>query len=426
LTAFEVNCDKFTPLMKTRALLFATCFFCTVAFLFISCGKEHSFEVPSSVSNDSSVAKYTLGVASDTCTGVVLAGTYMSGVAMSGSNTATIQVTVTSKGAYDITTTVVNSISFSAKGNFTNTGTQTVALTASGNPSAAGEKTFSVTGASNKCKFDITFSPAAPPAVFTLAGSPDTCTAPVISGVYAKGTALSASNTITLKVNVTTAGSYNITTNTANGISFSGSGVFVSTGNDMDVTLTGSGTPSEKGITTLTPDITSSCSFNIPVADEPPVGSGTFTCKVDGTLITFNQSASADITDPITEEPYLMLGGHKDGDPENYFHIFISNNDKTAVKAGTYDEKHFVGTSLSDLGYRIEADYIAKNADLSTTMWNTSSSIPGLSTGQPFTIKITSITSTRVKGTFSGKLSNTPDDNAFRTITEGVFDLPIQ
>lgn len=412
--------------MKTRALLFAISLISIVVFVFISCSKERSFEQPVSHNNDSSIAKYTLGVAGDSCSGVVLAGVYMNGVAMSATNTAAIQVTVTSIGTYDIKTDVVNGVSFVAKGSFTSTGAQTITLTATGSPSSEGMKKFSITGAGNNCSFSITFSPAAPPAVFTIVGTPDTCTAPVINGVYVKGTALSASNTITLKVNVTTAGSYNISTNTANGINFSGSGVFLSTGNSIDVTLTGSGTPLATGITSLTPDITSSCSFNITVADEPPVGSGTFTCKIDGTLITFNQSASADITDPVTEEPYLMLGGHKDGDPENYFHIFISNNDKTAVKAGTYDEKHFVATSLSDLGYRIEADYIAKNADLSTTMWNTSSSIPGFSTGQPFTIKITSITSTRVKGTFSGKLTNTPGDNAFRTITEGVFDLPIQ
>ena len=412
--------------MKTRALLFAISLISIVVFVFISCGKERSFEQSTSNNNDSSIAKYTLGVAGDSCSGVVLAGVFMNGVAMSATNTATIQVTVTSIGTYDIKTGVVNGVSFAAKGSFTSTGAQTITLTATGSPSSEGVKKFSIAGAGNNCSFSIIFSPAAPPAVFTMAGTPDTCTAPAINGIYAKGTALSAANTITLKVNVTTAGSYNISTNTANGINFSGSGLFLSTGNDIDVTLTGSGTPSATGIATLSPNITASCSFNIVIADEPPVGSGTFTCKIDGTLITFNQSASADITDPVTEEPYLMLGGHKDGDPENYFHIFISNNDKTAVKAGTYDEKHFVATSLSDLGYRIEADYIAKNADLSTTMWNTSSSIPGFSTGQPFTIKITSITSTRVKGTFSGKLSNTPDDNAFRTITEGVFDLPIQ
>lgn len=412
--------------MKTRTLLFAACLFYAVAFLFISCQKELSLEIPRSNNNDSTAAKYTLGVAGDTCTGIVLAGTYMSGIAMSSTNTATIQVTVNSKGTYNLNTTAVNGISFAAQGSFTTTGSQTVVLTASGTPSAAGEKKFSITGVNNNCSFDITFAPPAPPAVFTMAGTPDTCTAPTINGVYALGTALSASNTITLKVNVTTAGSYNITTNTVNGITFSGSGLFSATGTEKSVILTGSGTPSAKGIATLTPNITSSCSFNISVADAPPAGSGTFTCKIDGTLITFNQSASADITDPITEEPYLMLGGHKDGDPEDYFHIFISNNDKTAVKAATYDEKHFVGTSLSDLGYRIEADYIAKNADLSTTIWNTSSSIPGFSTGQPFTIVVTSITATRVKGTFSGKLTNTPTDNAFKTITEGVFDLPIQ
>jgi hypothetical protein len=74
-------------------------------------------------------------------------------------------------------------------------------------------------------------------------------------------------------------------------------------------------------------------------------------------------------------------------------------------------------------GYRIEVDYKIENPDGSVTWWNTSS-IP--TPGPAFTIIVTSITPTRVKGTFSGTLTDlfrTP--GVTKTITEGVFDLPI-
>lgn len=416
-----------TPfLMKTRSLLVATSLFFVAALLFISCQKEHSFEVPTLGNNDSAAATYTLGGAGSGCTGVELAGAYISGIAMSATNTAKIQVTVTTTGTYSLATTTVNGVSFSASGSFTSTGTQTVVLTATGTPTSDGEKNFSITGVNNNCSLDITFSPPVPPAVFTFKGAPDACTVPVIDGAYAVGTALSASNTVTLKVNVTTAGSYNITTNTENGISFSGSGVFSSTGNDIPVILTGSGTPLAKGATTLQPTVNSSCSFDITVADAPPAGSGTFSCKIDGKLINFTDLAKASVKEPITDDPYLMLGGYEKDNTDSYLHIYITNNDKSAVKTGTYDEKHAIPISATDWGYRIEVDYIVKNADLSTTMWNTSSNILPPNTNPPFTIKITSITATQVKGTFSGKLTNLPDNNATKTVTEGVFDLPIE
>lgn len=400
-----------------------------VAITFNACQKELSFEQPATppvVNNP--VAKYTLGSSGNNCTGVELSGTYMSGVAMGSANTIKIQVTVTEKGSYKLSTAAVNGVTFEASGTFTNTGSQTISLTASGTPESSGQKAFTISDANNKCNFDITFSPAAPPAVFTLVGAPDACTSPVINGVFAVNTALSATNTVVLKVNVTTAGSYTITTNTVNGISFSGSGVFSTTGNNISVTLTGSGTPQTKTTTTLKPNISASCSFDISVADQPPVGAGIFTCKIDGVLTTFNSNASAENTlEPVTKELTLMLEGYADNNPENYFHIFISNNDKTPVKSGTYDEKHMIPTSATNLGYRIEADYSFKNPDLSTTMWNTSSSMPIINPNPPpFTITITSITATRIKGTFSGKLTNLPDNNAFKTITEGVFDLPVK
>lgn len=413
--------------MKTFSL-FACTVLCAVAFIFTSCQKELSVEkpTPSTGGNGSTTAVYSLSGAGGTCTGVVLAGTYMSGMAMTATNTATIQVNVTTAGSYTITTAAVNGISFTGSGSFTTTGPQNIVLTASGTPTAAGAKNYSVAVGTTSCSFDITFAPAAPPAVFTLAGAPGACVSPVVNGIYTATTPLSASNTVIIKVNVTTAGSYKIVTNTANGISFSGSGVFAATGTNLPVTLSGTGTPLAAGTTTLTPNIASSCSFDIPVT-AATVATGTYSCKIDGVATSFTVMAAAGIKEALTSNPDLSLEGYKDSSFESYFKIFISQNDQSAVKAGTYDEKHGIPVSATNLGYRIEVDYSVKNADLSTTIWNTSSNLPPIIVNNPgFTVVVTSITATRAKGTFSGKLTNPPNNNAFKTITEGVFDLPIQ
>ncbi len=77
------------------------------------------------------------------------------------------------------------------------------------------------------------------------------CGSATANGVYKVGTALTASNTITLPVNVTALGSYTINTNTVDGISFSASGTFTATGN-QNVTLQGTGTPSSTAVKTMT------------------------------------------------------------------------------------------------------------------------------------------------------------------------------
>ena len=87
---------------------------------------------------------------------------------------------------------------------------------------------------------------------FTFEGAPGTCSGAVVSGTYTNGTALSVQNTVTLTVNVTTAGNYAISTNTTNGIFFSGSGLFANTG-VQSVTLTGTGTPLQAAFNTFIP-----------------------------------------------------------------------------------------------------------------------------------------------------------------------------
>ncbi len=73
-----------------------------------------------------------------------------------------------------------------------------------------------------------------------------------------------------------------------------------------------------------------------------------------------------------------MLGGYEKDNTDSYLHLYITNNDKAPVKAGTMMKTHAIPTSTTNWGYRIEADYSVKNPDLSTTMWNTSSNmLPG-------------------------------------------------
>ncbi|MBO9586340.1 MAG: GHKL domain-containing protein [Flavobacterium sp.] len=94
-------------------------------------------------------------------------------------------------------------------------------------------------GAAATCSLNITI--AAQPVSYTT-----NCAGITTSGTYAPGTAMTASNTMTIPVNVTYVGAYNISTNSVNGISFSGNGTFASTGS-QNVILTATGTPTSGG-----------------------------------------------------------------------------------------------------------------------------------------------------------------------------------
>jgi hypothetical protein len=192
------------------------------------------------------------------CTGAIPAGTYVAGTALAAANTITLNVTVTTVGTWSVTTSpAVNGITFSGTGTFATTGAQTIVLTGSGTPAAAGTNTFAVTGGTGTCNFTITVVPAGGNATFTI-----TCTGAVPAGTYVAGTPLTAANTITLNVNVTVIGSWNVTTSPAvNGITFSGTGTFTTTGANT-IVLTGSGTPTAAGTNTFTvTGGTSTCTF---------------------------------------------------------------------------------------------------------------------------------------------------------------------
>lgn len=251
-------------MMKNFTLIALSCFF----ILFInSCTKEAgSLEA-------GPFSAYTFNGAPGACATPVIAGIYSIARPMDNTNTLTITINVTVKGKYSVQTNTVNGVRFEGGGTFATTGPQTIILYGKGIPVKAGNFSYAIL-ANNSCSFTVSFLVSAPAAVFTYTGAP-ACTAPVISGSYASGVALGSANYIDLAISVTSLGTYSITTNTADGIFFSASGIFSATGPQV-IRLAGIGTPSSSGSFAFTAS-GGGCPFTINVTN----GGGTSIYTLD-------------------------------------------------------------------------------------------------------------------------------------------------
>ncbi len=225
-------------------------------------------------------AVYIFGTTGSACAGAIISGTYTAGTSVGVSNTVSVSVNVSVTGSYAITTSNVNGLTFAASGDFTTTGPQNVTLLASGTPAAAGITNYNLIGNSTSCSFSLTVVGGLNGAIFTLAGAGGTCTNFDGSGNYIVGTPLSAAHTITIHVNVTATGAYNISTPVVNGVTFSGAGTFNTTG-PQTLLLQGAGTPIAVGpaFHPVTVGV-NTCTFGIgyqPLNPPPPIGQAVYT-----------------------------------------------------------------------------------------------------------------------------------------------------
>lgn len=194
------------------------------------------------------------------CGTAVPNGTYTQGVALTTTNTVTVTVNVTAVGSYTITGTA-NNMTFSKTGTFTTTGPQTIQLNGTGNPTNGGAITVPLTGGTPTCSITVNVTPAGPtPAVFTI-----DCTSAEVEGFYTEGVQMTAANFIDVDVNVTQIGTYTIT-GTINGMTFSRTGSFTSTGVQPVRLNAGTTAPAADG------------DFNVPLTG------GTGTCSVEVTV----------------------------------------------------------------------------------------------------------------------------------------------
>ncbi|MFT3910354.1 MAG: carboxypeptidase-like regulatory domain-containing protein [Ferruginibacter sp.] len=125
------------------------------------------------------------------------------------------------------------------------------------------------------------------PSAFTFSTNWQTT---IVSGTYAGSVPLNSTNTVTLQVDVTAAGTYYITTDTSYGISFSATGTFTTLG-VQNVVLTGSGTPTAfSGVASCRPSYLgmNGYYFHVDLTAPPAVfemgGPGACTATVAGSI----------------------------------------------------------------------------------------------------------------------------------------------
>jgi hypothetical protein len=353
-------------------------------------------------------AVYTYTGAPGNCTGPVVSGTYASGTNLGATNTVDLKVNVTTAGSYTVTTNTANGVSFSGNGTLA-AGAQTIRLTGQGKPAAAGPFTFTPTN--NGCAFPITFAAPLPPATFTFAGAPGNCTTPAISGTYTAGAALTAANTIILTVNVTVAGAYSVTTNSANGVSFSGSGAFTATG-IQTITLTSTNIPVLSGSFSYTPSGTGGCNFSITYN---PAGGGGIPASTY--YLQFKSGATFIAADTAAVVALIIPnGGFIDLSVEAF--SITGDTSFTIAVATTGNPQINVSYNTNNLGVPLTAFGMQDNigpvytADFSTPAQN-------------MVVKFDLIDEPNkvVKGTFSGTAKTS---TGVVTITEGKFRAQIQ
>lgn len=209
-------------------------------------------------------------------------GNYVAGQGLSDSNYLMVQIDLIQAGTYNITTDTVNGYSFKGTGTLNGIGPFVVKLKGSGTPIVSGTDNITIFFDSSTCLASVTVvapGTSGGTAAYTVQpGTGSACGQANVSGTYTAGTATGASNMVTLGVNVTTPGTWNIQSVVVDGFSYSGSGTFTNTGT-QSIVLTASGTPSSSGVKTF--PITaggSSCNFTVTVSGgtTPPPPPGTY------------------------------------------------------------------------------------------------------------------------------------------------------
>ncbi len=355
-------------------------------------------------------AVYTLGGNGSTCTGAMLTGTFMESLPTTSNNTATLDITVASGGNYSLNTPVVNGVSFSSTGSLT-TGNTSVILTATGTPTAAGTFNYIVSGVGTSCTFSVTYEPLAAPATFVFTGAPADCSGATLSGTYTAGLATSQSNTANININVATIGSYNVSTPQVNGVSFQGTGLINTAGNQTLV-LYAVGVPAIAGTFNYTISGSgSSCTFSVNYDGAP---TNFITCNIDGVFTTFNIGATAGLDNSAGPSILSIDGSSTSATPDPSISLQVIKSLGGSVTAGTYNVNQLA------TGIAVSCDYF----DATSVDFAALTDAQNQNQNPAFTITITSITATRCIGTFEGPVKDS--QGTTKIITQGIFNVPVQ
>lgn len=154
------------------------------------------------------------------------------------------------------------------------------------------------------------------PINYLLEGAPDSCFDYMLNGNYNEGVALTVDNSVSVMVNVFIPGPYLIKTEIIDGIGFSKSGTFTSTGSQK-VFLQGKGKPVNPGIFSFKPNGGfSSCTFDVTVTKNEPPASYQLATNPDGTCSSYTT-------------------------PDSYYHGVVLNNSIIIVTVNVGDPGDF-------------------------------------------------------------------------------------
>jgi hypothetical protein len=265
----------------------------------VGCQKELSFELGNTPSKGSLQSDVTGDCLPKTVNGIYVAASPLVPV----TNTITVQVNVARTGTYVVNTDTINGYFFRATGTFTTLGANNVTLRGIGTPFTDGIDNFVVRYDTTLCDIAVTVLPVGSgPAAFTLTGAPGSCSSANVAGAYAVGVPLAASNTVTLNVNVITAGTYNVTAGPFQGMTFTGTGSLAMGAQTIVLIGTPASIPTTAGANTV--PVTAggtTCSFVVNV-----VSPAVYTINCPGVMVNGTYQAgtplgaSNTITIPIT------------------------------------------------------------------------------------------------------------------------------
>jgi hypothetical protein len=362
-----------------------------------------------SVSNApaTTAAVFTFTGSPGTCTGATqnAAGTFMASIATNPTNWVDVAVNVTVAGTYSLNTgaAAVNGVKYSGSGTLA-LGNQTVRLVADGGmPAAAGTFNYPLNVGASNCGFDVIYQSLVAGATFTF-----TCASASVQGSYTAGTAMVSTNKITLPITGTTAGSYSISV-TSNGVTFANSGLLAAGATSITLMATGTGVASGITLYTVTGGGGTACPVpvNFSAAGSPGTGFIKANIGATTTFTNFNTNVAALYTTGATSS--IDFEGTTTTGEEFTFTI-----DKLGAFATniTYDATQTIS------GILLRADYYPDPAT------NFEGSSFAVFPGDPFKIKFTTLTATRIAGTFSGTMQQDGlGGNPTKVFTNGSFDI---
>ena len=181
-----------------------------------------------------------------------LTGEYTQNELLNGANYLTLILDVQKTGPFTISSPKINGMEFAASGLFVHTGLTAVRVAVVGTPLVVGTTVIPVNlngGQVYVSHIPVVASSIALAEYFLITGG-STCSSYNANGVYETGSLMAIGNNIEVFVNVTHIGTYTFSTQTVNGIRFTGSGNFTQTGKQL-LKLDCVGTPQAAGNTII-------------------------------------------------------------------------------------------------------------------------------------------------------------------------------